>query len=213
MNDLRSLMQRFFLLAVLAAVTAARVASAEEPPPTSSRMKEVLKAIAAEEAKKKPAPPSKVVPASTAPEKNVAPAPAKEAPPPAPAKPAGKEAESKEAPTVLPQVEVRKGRITELDIQLHEQAKEIKREKKNTKPTEMDEALNHPTVSKILSIFGGESSRHRAGVAKERVELMEAESDLMEAIAHAPTKEEKAVLEAQLEQLKAYRRELEKSLR
>jgi hypothetical protein len=113
----------------------------------------------------------------------------------------------------LPEVEVRKGRITETDIQLHEQAKEIKRETKNTKPTELDQTLNHPTVSKVLSIFGGESSRHRAGIAKERVELMEAESDLIKAIAETKTKEEKAELEKQLDHLKTYRRELEKSLR
>ena len=42
---------------------------------------------------------------------------------------------------------------------------------------------------------------------------MEAERDLMEAIAHAGTKAEKEELQKQLEELKAMRRELEKSLR
>jgi sensor histidine kinase regulating citrate/malate metabolism len=42
---------------------------------------------------------------------------------------------------------------------------------------------------------------------------MEAEKDLIEAIAHARTKEEKAELQKQLDELKAMRRQLDKSLR
>lgn len=114
---------------------------------------------------------------------------------------------------ILPKVEVRKDRITELDRQLHEQNKAIAREKKNTRQSEVDKTLNDSRVAKALSIFGGESSQHRSGIAQERVELMEAESDLLEAIAHAKTKEEKQELEKQLDQLKAMRRDLEKLLR
>ena len=42
---------------------------------------------------------------------------------------------------------------------------------------------------------------------------MEEEKDLIEAIAHAKTKEEKEELRKQLDELKAMRRQLEKSLK
>jgi sensor histidine kinase regulating citrate/malate metabolism len=42
---------------------------------------------------------------------------------------------------------------------------------------------------------------------------MEAEKDIIEAIAQARTKEEKAELQKQLDELKAMRRQLDKSLR
>lgn len=214
-------MMNFRLFLFLFAASSALSLRAEETAP-KSRMKEVLKARASEEAKKQPAPPATSAPASAAKTKKGEETPASPAPtakketaakdiPTAPGATAPKAAE--EPPTVLPKVEVRKDRITELDRQLHEQAKEIRREKKNTEQTETDKALNHPKVSKILSIFGGESSQHRAGIAQERVELMEAESDLLEAISHAKSKEEKQELEKQLDQLKAIRRDLEKSLR
>lgn len=116
-------------------------------------------------------------------------------------------------PTVLPKVEVRNSRITELDQKIAKQEKDIEREKQNTRSTEADRALNAPKVSRIFSLFGGESSEHRAGIAQERVSLMEAEKDILEAMKTARTKEEKAELQKQLDELKAYRRELEKSLR
>src|SRR5207248_8352978 len=62
-------------------------------------------------------------------------------------------------PTVLPKVEVKKPRITVLDHELAEEEKQIAREKKNAKPTELDKALNDSKVSKTLSIFGGNSDR------------------------------------------------------
>ena len=144
------------------------------------------------------------------------------APAPAPAKPAPAPVAVKEEPaakppeppaTVLPKVQVRNSRITELDLQLRQQQKEIAREAKNTKSSELDKALNDTAVAKALSIFGGESAEHRASIAKERVELMEAEGDLLEEIAHARTKEEKQELQKQLDELKALRRDLEKNMR
>lgn len=114
---------------------------------------------------------------------------------------------------VLPKVDVRKGRVTELDIQLEKQNAEIAREKAATKPTKLDETLNGPGISKALAIFGGQSSEDRANVSKERVAMMEDEKDIIEAIAQAQTKEEKAELEKLLAQMKATRRELEQSLK
>jgi hypothetical protein len=118
-----------------------------------------------------------------------------------------------EAAQVLPKVDVRKGRITELDVQLAKQNEEIAREKVNTKPTKLDETLNGPKISTALAIFGGQSSDDRANVAKERVAMMEEEKEIIEAISQAQTKEEKAELEKLLAEMKATRRELEQSLK
>jgi hypothetical protein len=130
--------------------------------------------------------------------------------------PAAGEAAKTPAPadtTVLPKVEVRKEKITELDRQLAKQNREIAREKENTKPTALDETINGPKVSRFFAIFGGQSSDDRANIAKERVAMMEEERDLIEAIAQAPTKEEKAELQKTLDDMRAMRRELEQSLR
>lgn len=127
------------------------------------------------------------------------------------AKPA--KSSEKEVPTVLPEVQVRKDRITELDQQLAKQNKEIAREKQNTKPTPLDESLNSPKLSKIFGIFGGQSSEDRSNIARERVAMMEEERDMIEAIAQAETPEEKAVLQKTLDSMRAMRRELEQSLR
>lgn len=118
-----------------------------------------------------------------------------------------------ENPTVLPKVEVRKGRITELDQKLAKQNKEIAREKQNTKPTALDETLNGSKISRALAIFGGQSSDDRSNIAKERVAMMEEERDLIEAIAQATDKEEKEQLQKTLDSMRALRRELEQSLR
>ncbi len=119
---------------------------------------------------------------------------------------------AQEAPTVLPKVEVRKGKITKLDEELSKQNEEIARERKNEKPTPLDETLNGPGVSKALAIFGGQSSDDRANVSKERVAMMEEERDMIEAIAQARTPQEKAELEKTLADMRAMRRELEQSL-
>lgn len=126
---------------------------------------------------------------------------------------AAKDAPKPPSPPVLPQVEVRKGRITELDQQLAAQEKAIAREKQNTKSSEIDKTLNDAKVARPLAIFGGESTQFRQHVANERVSLMEDEKDLIEAIAHAKTKEEKKELKKQLQILRQFRREMDKSLR
>ena len=190
----------------LTACLAVGARAAEEAQKSSAR--EQLKARIAEDAKK-------VEPKKTAPSTPVGePTPAPERPPtdPAPKKKTNAAA-AKEAPTVLPKVEVKKGRITELDHQLAKQQQEIDREKKNTKSTELDVALNDAKFARPLAIFGGESTQFRKGVASERVELMEAEKDILEAMNHAKTKEEKAALQKQLDELRGMRRELEKAMR
>jgi len=124
-----------------------------------------------------------------------------------------KQGKSDENPTLLPQLEVKKSRITILDQQLAQQEMDIARERKNLRVSEVDSALNDAKIARPLSIFGGDSTQFRQGVASERVALMEAEKDLIEAIAFAKTKEEKAALQKQLNDLKTMRRELDKSMR
>lgn len=138
--------------------------------------------------------------------------PAQPAPAATPA-PQAAQATPPEEPTVLPKFEVKKEKITELDRQLAKQNKEIAREKENTKPTALDDAINGPKVSKIFALFGGQSSDDRSNISKERVAMMEEERDLIEAIAQAQTKEEKAELQKTLDDMRAMRRELEQSLR
>jgi hypothetical protein len=118
-----------------------------------------------------------------------------------------------EAATVLPKVEVQKTRITELDRQVHEQEVAIAREKQHTEPTELDRALNDSKISKVLSVFGGQSNQYRANVAKERVSMMEDERAVIEALGRAESKEEKQALQRELDELRAMRRQLEQSLR
>jgi hypothetical protein len=133
-----------------------------------------------------------------------------------PADAAAEKAKAKAEPaTVLPKVQVNRGPINNnpIDGQIIEQEKEIAHEKQAAKPTELDKALNSPKIAKPLAIFGGESSSHRSTVTSERVQIMEEERDLLEAMKAAKTKEEKAELQKQIDQLRAYRRELEKSLR
>ncbi len=196
-------------------------AEAVEPPAETPRtnMKSLLRARIAEDARKAEARPGETKPSSSTPppatEGTPAPAAAGAATPGkagAASTPTRKET-PKEPATVLPKVEVRKDRITVLDQQLAKQEQDIARERKNLKPSEADLALNDLKVAQPLSIFGGESAQFRQRVASERVQLMEAEKDIIEAIARARTKAEKAELQKQLDEIRTFRRELDKTLR
>ena len=185
---------------------------ADEPAPKSSA-KEALRARMAEGAR---------TAAPVAPKAVPAPAPANPPPstaaatPPAPASPSAP-TPTAESPAVLPQVEVRKGKFSERDYrlaqELNQQEQAIERERRNLKSTETDRALNDAQVSRTLSIFGGNSAAFRQRVASERVELLEAEKDIIEQIAIAQQPEEKKALQRQLEELRAMRRQLDQSLR
>jgi uncharacterized membrane protein len=227
---------RIALASIALTLTFARsTAATDEPTKPSGR--ELLRARLAEDAKKTPLPAKKSATPSTAPASTAAttasaagessdaalsaagspksaPAKAQSA---AKAKAAAKAKEvaaAKEEPTVLlPKVEVKKGRITVLDQKLAKQEMDLARERKNLQVSEVDSAFNDSRIARPLAIFGGDSSQFRQSVASERVQLMEAEKDLIEAIAHAKTKEEKAELQKQLNELKAMRRELDKTRR
>jgi hypothetical protein len=207
------------LAALLTAATPALSAADDDSPPRTN-MKELLKARLAEDAKKTAPPPApkdgtKATPAAAEP----AAKPAEASPDPAAApaaeekKPETNQTAAKAPATVMPKVEVKKGRITVLDQKLAQQEKDIERERKNMKASEVDVALNDVKIAKPLALFGGDSAQFRQRVASERVALMEAEKDLIEAIAQAKTKEERQELQKQLDELKTARRQLDQSLR
>lgn len=211
---------RALSLAVLAAGLPLAGLAAEESEAPRTRMKSVLKARIAEDAKKAEAKsndPKNAAPAAGTTAGNPAstggsPGPAAKAAPATAPTPSRKQT-AREAATVLPKVEVKKSRITVLDQQLAKQEEDIARERKNLKPSEVDLALNDAKIAQPLAIFGGESAQFRQRVASERVQLMEAEKDIIEAIARARTKDEKAELQKQLDEIRAFRRELDKTLR
>lgn len=200
------------VLFLLAAVPV--LPGAGEPPPKSAA-KEALRARMAESARTAPPPAPKVAPA---PAKSASPPAADPANPPATtAAPSSAPAPGTDAPAVLPQVEVRKGKFSERDYrlaqELNQQEQAIERERRNLKTTETDRALNDSQVSRTLSIFGGNSAAFRQRVASERVELLEAEKDIIEQIAIAQQPEEKKALQRQLDELRAMRRQLDQTLR
>lgn len=174
--------------------------------------KEEMRALILEDAKKAPRAPAAAAPKSDKTEKAVSipaagsvSASSAATPPATPADPkAATELEAK-----LPQVEVNKSKVTVLDHELHEQDRKMAFEAKNTKATELDTALNSSAVTP--SILGGYSTKVRTGLAQERIELMEFEKELTEAIARAKTKEEKAALKKQLDDIRTMRRTLDSS--
>jgi hypothetical protein len=211
---------RALCLAVLAASLPLGASAADEPEAPKTSMKNVLKARIAEDArkaeaksaaaKKSPASPANANPAAG----TAAPAAATSPATPAAAVPTStRKGSANEPATVLPKVEVKKSRITVLDQQLAKQEEDIARERKNLKASEVDVALNNSKIAAPLAIFGGESSQFRQRVASERVQLMEAEKDIIEAMARARTKQERAELQKQLDEIRGFRRELDKTLR
>jgi len=120
---------------------------------------------------------------------------------------------SPEEVTTLPSMEVRNSRITEIDLQIRKLEKDITRERKKMKSTDLDVSLNDAKTSKKFSLFGGKSTEQRESVAAERVQLMEAERDILEAMKLPKTKAELALLQKQIDDLRAVRRDLDLATR
>lgn len=205
----------------LAAAVACAQSTAEPTEPPRSSVRDALRARAAEDAKKTPAAKTTAAapanrPATTGPA-SAAPAAASSPTTEPPESTAAKTDGERSSTTVLPKMEVRKGKFSERDYKLaqdlHKQDQEIEREKRNLKVSETDAALNNSKVSSALSVFGGESAQYRKRVAAERLELLEAEKDIIEQIAIAQKPEEKQLLQKQLDELREMRRQLDKSLR
>ena len=199
-------------------------ALAEDNNSANTTTTEATRALLREDAKIKAAQaavPATPIPTTTAPAKSdkpdasVAATPSSTPPPSPPAVPLpkaeAKTAKPAEPATMLPAVEVNRSKINEINREIHEEDLAIAREKKNTKSTELDKALNDPKIS--IPILGGQSTQYRETVASERVSLMQDEKDILEEMKLAKTKEEKAELQKELDEIKAMRRDLEKNLR
>ncbi|MCF7689540.1 MAG: hypothetical protein K9N01_14715 [Cephaloticoccus sp.] len=127
--------------------------------------------------------------------------------------PEAKPADEVDPVTMMDRVTITSSRITELDVQIKKLDKEIVRAKKKIKPTELDETLNSDKTPAALLIFGGKTAGQRQSVAAERVNLMEAERDILEAMKHVRTKKEEAELNTQLNAFKTMRLQLDEILR
>lgn len=123
---------------------------------------------------------------------------------------AKKDDTKKKAPEVLAPVQVNKSRLIEVNREIVELQDQIDREKKKTKSTETDKALNDSRVSSALSIFGGSSADSRAELAKQRVSLMESELELLTMSMAAKTPAERDDLQKQAGEMREMRRNLER---
>lgn len=141
--------------------------------------------------------------AESAPTEPAKTAPAKEPAPAAETTPADKEV------IVLPTVEVTSARIKQIDNELKKIDKQIAREKKKLKSTDLDKSLNSDKVSNAAAIFGGNSASHMAAVAASRVNLLESERSLLERLKFPRTEEDKAMIEKELVNLRTTRRNLD----
>jgi len=115
--------------------------------------------------------------------------------------------------TLLEKITVTSSRISELDLDIKKLEKVIKREKKKLKSTDLDKTLNSAETPRVLQIFGGKSTAQREAVAYERVSLMEAERDILEALKHVRTRKEEKELKAQLNSFKTMRLQMDETLR
>jgi hypothetical protein len=130
--------------------------------------------------------------------------PAKPATPPAAtAKPPA------DAPLELPKIQVTAERSKKIDREIKRLDKLIARERNKIKPTELDRTLNNETVAKAAAIFGGNSAEHMSAVAASRVMLLEQERDVLEAMKRPATLDELKMMEAQIEELRTTRRNLD----
>ena len=219
---------RLLATALLTALFSTTTFAADEAVDKKPTRNEAMRAQMIEDAKQqaaKSAVPPSAKPAAPTPKADASSTPAKSSPSPAPdgAKPAETDEKDLVTPpasvakaandpaTVLPKIEVNRSKLHPLARELYEKEKEISREKQLTKPTELDKALNNPKLS--VPILGGQSTTSRASIAAERTALLEAEADLIEEIGRARTKEQKAELRKQLDELKKVRRDLEHAIR
>jgi hypothetical protein len=142
--------------------------------------------------------------------------PAKPAEQPKPAEPAKAEPAKSDALTPedkevlkLPKIEVTSARVKAIDAELKKIDKQIAREKKNMKSTDLDKSINSDKASKAAAIFGGNSASHMEAVAATRVALLENEREMLERLKFPRTEEDRALIEKELENIRKTRRELD----
>jgi hypothetical protein len=144
-----------------------------------------------------------------APAKNPSEAPKAPAPQPAAADKSAQPAPADKDVVALPKVEVTSARVKAIDAELKKIDKQIAREKKNLKSTNLDESLNSDKASKAAAIFGGNSASHMVAVAATRVNLLESERAMLERLKFPRTEEDQALIEKEIENLRATRRNLD----
>lgn len=109
----------------------------------------------------------------------------------------------------LPTLKVQDRRIKAIDAALKKLDKQIAREKKQMRSTTLDKSLNSDKLSQTAALFGGNSAAHMAAVAATRVGLLEQERMLLERLKFPRTEEDQALIEKELENNRAVRRNLD----
>ena len=109
----------------------------------------------------------------------------------------------------LPKIQVTAPRAKQIDKEIKRLDKLIGREKNKIKPTDLDKTLNNQKVATVAAIFGGNSADHMSAVAASRVMLLEQERDVFEAMKRPTTLEDLKMMEAQIEELRTTRRNLD----
>ena len=114
--------------------------------------------------------------------------------------------------TVIQDFVVNSRRISDLDIEIKKLNKKIVRYSKRIKRTDLDKTLNSGDNPKILNIFGGNTANQREAIAYERVSLMEAERDILEAMKYVQTHQKDKQLKKQLNAIRTMITQLESNL-
>jgi len=160
-----------------------------------------------------PAPKALISPAST----TVAPPAVKPAglqlPKPPPAVVLPTTSPKADAATVLPVFPVSASRLKQIDVQINRLEKQITREAKLLDKSDLDDTLNNETVSGAAALFGGKSTVQRESVAAVRIESMQKELQLLEALRTPLTNDDRALIEKLIEDQQVYRRNLDEALR
>ncbi len=115
--------------------------------------------------------------------------------------------------TVIQDFVVNSRRISDLDIEIKKLNKKIARYSKRIKRTDLDKTLNSSDTPKVLNIFGGNTADQREAIAYERVSLMEAERDILEAMKYVQTHKKDKELKKQLNAIRTMITQLESNLR
>ena len=129
--------------------------------------------------------------------------------PPAAAAPATPATETVGSVVDLPVLQVRESRILELDKIIAKLDKQIARERKKMKSSELDKTLNSTKLSNAAAIFGGNSAEHLAAIATFRVSLLESERLVLEGMKHPHTQKELDDMNIELDLLRTNRRNLD----
>ncbi len=115
--------------------------------------------------------------------------------------------------TVIQDFVVNSRRISDIDIEIKKLNKKIKRYSKQVQRTDLDKTLNSDDNPKVLNIFGGNTASQREAIAYERVSLMEAERDILEAMKYVQTHKKDKELKKQLNAIRTMITQLEQNLR